>query len=86
VKELLGTVCLLQVEYGTSRKGSLFAKVANLMSAPEAPLQVNETFYFSLDPYKFDQAVFDSLPQLRSSAIMLRFRRLAVWRGHGQNP
>jgi hypothetical protein len=33
---MLGTVCLLQVEHGTSRKGNLFAKVANLMPAPEA--------------------------------------------------
>jgi hypothetical protein len=66
VKELIGTVCLLQVEHGTSRKGNLFAKVANLMPAPEgvkAPDLVNEPYYFSLDPREFDQAVFDSLPQ-----------------------
>jgi hypothetical protein len=35
VKELLGAACLIQVEHGTSRKGNLFAKVANLMQAPE---------------------------------------------------
>lgn len=66
VKELLGAICLLQVEHGTSRKGNLFAKVANLMQAPEgvkAPPPVNEPFYFSLDPHDFDQAVFDSLPE-----------------------
>lgn len=66
VKELLGTVCLLQVEHGTSRRGNLFAKVANLMQAPdgvEAPAPVNEVFYFSLDPREFDQAVFAELSQ-----------------------
>jgi hypothetical protein len=66
VKALLGTVCLLQVEHGTSRKGSLFAKVVDLMQAPEGvkvPPPVNEPFYFSLDPVEFNQAVFDELPQ-----------------------
>jgi hypothetical protein len=66
VKELLGTVCLLQVEHGTSRKGNFFAKVANLMQAPEGvkvPPPVSEPFYFSLDPREFDQLAFDALPQ-----------------------
>lgn len=66
VKELIGTICLLSIEHTVSRKGSHFAKVANLMQAPEgavAPPPVNEPIYFSLDPNEFDPTLFASLPQ-----------------------
>lgn len=60
LRTILGKVCMVSLTHTDKGK----AKVTGVMAAPrgmEAPAQVNETLYFSLEHDLFDKAVFDSL-------------------------
>ena len=65
LKSILGRPCLVQINHGTSKKGSTFAQVGGVMVLPKALAkvmeeQVNPNLMFDLDA--FDKAAYDALP------------------------
>ena len=71
--KLLGRPCLVTVNHGTSKTGNTFAKVGGVTVLPKALAsvmepQINPSVLFDLSG-KFDQAVYDSLPQWQREEI-----------------